>query len=616
MAIKKEDKLTKEKLLAEIERLKKELKKRKKYGLVWEEKPEEVVEICKKKLPVLKEVKSREIMTDPNKPVNLLIEGDNYHALSVLNYTHEKKIDVFYIDPPFNTGAKDWKYNNDYVDENDAYRHSKWLSLMKHRLVLARNLLSPKGVLICAIDENEHATLGLLLQEIFYNYKIDCITIVHNPRGVQGENFSYCHEYAYFVYPNKGRFIGRKQRNDEGKEYSNLRNWGGESTREYGKSLFYPIYFKDGKFLKTGEVPPNDFHPSKPYAILEDGTIEFWPIDNNGVERKWRYSRETLAQISHLIRVNDVGGILQVQILKEEDRYKTVWTDKKYDANIYGTQLVKEILGKEFPFPKSLYNVKECLDAVAKNNKKAIILDYFAGSGTTAHAVLEMNKIDNGDRSFILCTNNENNICDEICYPRVRNVINGYKFQGKDKRILYENKLTFSKLKNMEEIIEEMDQIIEDNQKIIDEIEIKIVDNTIKIYGIKNISDTKEGLGGNLKYYRTDFVDAEPTDRNKKKLTGQATEMLCIREGTFEQVLEKNNFKIFKNNKHYTGIIFDQLDIQEFKKAISDIKGKFSVYVFSLGDDTFNEEFEDIKWKVRLSPIPEAILRVYRRIFK
>lgn len=131
----------KEKLLAEIERLRKELKKRKKYGLVWEEKPEEVVEMCKEKLPVLKEVKSKEIMTDSDKPVNLLIEGDNYHALSVLNYSHEKKVDVIYIDPPYNTGAKDWKYNNDYVDINDAYRHSKWLSMMVHGLKIVKNLL-------------------------------------------------------------------------------------------------------------------------------------------------------------------------------------------------------------------------------------------------------------------------------------------------------------------------------------------------------------------------------------------------------------------------------------------------------------------------------------------
>lgn len=140
---------SKEELIEEI----KKLRKRKKYGLVWEDKKEEVVEMCKNKLPVLKEVKNKEIITDRDKPVNLLIEGDNYHALSVLNYTHAKKIDVIYIDPPYNTGARDWKYNNNYVDINDAWRHSKWLSMMKHRLELSKKLLKEDGVFICTIDE-------------------------------------------------------------------------------------------------------------------------------------------------------------------------------------------------------------------------------------------------------------------------------------------------------------------------------------------------------------------------------------------------------------------------------------------------------------------------------
>ncbi|MCD6371452.1 MAG: site-specific DNA-methyltransferase, partial [Candidatus Aenigmarchaeota archaeon] len=156
-----------EKLKAEIERLKKELKKRKKYGLVWEDKPEDVAVMCKEKLPVLKEVKSKEIITDKEKPVNLLIEGDNYHALSVLNYTHAKKVDVIYIDPPYNTGNKDFIFNDHYVDKEDAYRHSKWLSFMEKRLKLARNLLKETGVIFISIDDNEASQLKLLCDEIF-----------------------------------------------------------------------------------------------------------------------------------------------------------------------------------------------------------------------------------------------------------------------------------------------------------------------------------------------------------------------------------------------------------------------------------------------------------------
>jgi len=157
------------KLRNEVEDHKEELKKKKKYGLVWEEKPEEVVEMCQEKLPIIKEIKNKEIITNKNKPINLLIEGDNYHALSVLNYTHEKKVDVIYIDPPFNTGAKNWKYNNNYVDKNDEWRHSKWISFMNHRLVLAKALLKEIGAFICAIDHNEREGLGLLLRELFPN---------------------------------------------------------------------------------------------------------------------------------------------------------------------------------------------------------------------------------------------------------------------------------------------------------------------------------------------------------------------------------------------------------------------------------------------------------------
>src|SRR3989344_6473453 len=268
-----------EKLKTEIGRLKKELKRKKKYGLIWEDKPEDVVEMCKEKLPVLKEVKSKEIITDKNKPVNLLIEGDNYHALSVLNYTHKGKIDVIYIDPPYNTGNKDWKYNNDYVDNNDMFRHSKWVSMMNNRLKLAKKLLSKKGVLICAIDDNENATLGLLLQEIFPDREIVGVVVVHNPAGVQGKNFSYIHEFAYFVIPKNGSHIGKTTRDED--LISPLRDWGGTSARKLAKNCFYPIIVKEDKIVGFGEVCPADFHPKFANIKQKDGSIFVYPIDKN-----------------------------------------------------------------------------------------------------------------------------------------------------------------------------------------------------------------------------------------------------------------------------------------------------------------------------------------------
>ena len=545
---------SKEELIEEI----KKLRKRKKYGLVWEDKKEEVVEMCKKKLPVLKEVKNKEIITDKDKPVNLLIEGDNYHALSVLNYTHAKKIDVIYIDPPYNTGARDWKYNNNYVDINDAWRHSKWLSMMKHRLELSKKLLKEDGVFICTIDENEYYRLGLLLEEIFKGFEIHCITIVHNPRGVQGKNFSYTHEYAYFVFRKDLKVIGpRKLRSDE-IYWSNLRNWGGESSRTDARNCFYPIIIKNNKIIEFGDVPKNNFHPKKQTEV-KDGKYYVWPIDIQGVERKWRYAHQSIESIKDLLRIKKSNNRIEIEIGKPYGTVRTVWQNPKYDAAEYGTKLVHALVpNTNFDFPKSIFNTYDCIAPILYSRTKAIVLDFFAGSGTTAHSLMLINKEDEGQRQFILCTNNENEIAEKVCWPRVKKVIEGHR-------------------------------------------------SYIEITNIKS----------NLKYFKTDFVEyEESTDKNKIKLTKEATEMLCVKEGTFEVIRDEEDFKIFKNTNHYTGIIWDQNSISSFKKTIKDIKGRFSVYVFSLGEETFDEEFEDIKQKVKLSPIPEAILRVYRRIFK
>jgi len=600
-----------EKLKGEVERLKKELKKRKKYGLVWEEKPEEVVEMCKEKLPVLKEVKNKEIITDKDKPtrpvrneisngVNLLIEGDNYHALSVLNYTHAKKIDVIYIDPPYNTGSSKWIYNNKYVDSEDAFRHSKWLSFMFKRLKLSRNLLKDNGVIITTIDDYEIHSLGLLMDEIFgENNRMSILVIESNPRGrTSNAFFATSHEYYLFYGRNALKCKIEEQPLNEDQsavfKYKDdisyyrllpMRKSGAASRRNDRPKQFYPIYVNKNTLKLSMTKSSNNWE-------------ELLPVDESGEERVWKLGRENCEKY---IKSGDVIAkrgrkgikLYQKDRIKSGRKPKTMWIDPKYDASAHGTNLIAEILGKRniFEYPKSLYAVIDSLKTIIRKNKNALVLDFFAGSGTTGHAVLELNKEDGGNRKFILCTNNEDNngngykIAEDICYPRIKKVIGGYK----------------------------------------------------------NLKGEKvAGLGGNLKYFKTDFVDyAEPTDKNKIKLTEQATEMLCIREGTFDEVRDpafakasagkQNNFKIFKNANHYTGIIFDQAVIPAFKKAIKDIRGKFSVYVFSLGDEDFQEEFADLNKKrsvaksrterssgarIQLFPIPEAILRVYRRIFK
>jgi len=493
MAKKDYSNLSQAELIKHIEKL----ENKKKYGLFWEEErvEEDVVKACKENLPVLTEVKEKNVKSKINNELtHLLIEGDNYHSLSVLNYTHQGKIDLIYIDPPYNTGNKDWKYNNNYVDDNDTWRHSKWIQFMYNRLLLAKNLLTEDGALICAIDHNEQENIGILLKEMFGNKEVTCITIVHNPRGIQGKDFSYTHENAYFVFPKtKGGFINQIKRDEDDYEWDNLRNWGGESDRKDGKSLFFPIFFKDGELIDVGETPDEDFHPKSAYEESEGGVIKIYPIDNNGIEKKWRYSIESLKKIKHKVRLEKVGENYQAKLLKDMDRPKTVWTDTKYDANIYGTQLLSEIISSKFPFPKSLYTVKECLETIVKNKPNAVILDFFAGSGTTGHAVLEINKEDNGKRKFILCTNNESNICEDVTYERISKCILGYNFKGKVKNTLLEKKITLTLLSNGPTFLTEVDELMKKEEKNYTSFSKTIDKQFFKLIGIKDIDGLKEG---------------------------------------------------------------------------------------------------------------------------
>src|SRR3989338_3162806 len=558
MAKRNYDNWSKEELVREIGKLEKKLKKN--YGLVWEDKLEDVATLCKEKLPVLGEDKKKEIETDKNKPVNILIEGDNYHALSVLNYTHKGMIDVIYIDPPFNTGAKDWKYNNDYVDINDQWRHSKWLSMMFKRLQLAKSLLKRDGVLICAIDDNEFHHLGCLFENIFNGWEMHCVTIVHNPRGIQGSNFSYTHEYAYFVFRKGLKVIGARKIKVEDIDWRSLRDNGGESLRTDARNCFYPIIVEDEKVIGFGDVLNNNEHPLE-QTVKKGNSFYVYPIDKQAIERKWRYARQSVESIQHLLKAKKTTKGYEIEIGKDFGTVRTVWQDSRYDSNENGTKLVHALVpDSTFDFPKSVFNTYDCIAPILYERKNALVLDYFAGSGTTGHAVLMLNKEDgdSGRRKFILCTNNENKISEEVCYPRINKVIKGHK----------------------------------DYPDI-------------------------TGIPANLKYFKTAFVDAEPTDRNKKKLVDKSTEMLCLKEDCFDPIKKEKHLRIFKNNQNkYLGIVYDDDGIEPFKKEAKKMKKKFVVYVFSLDESAREEEFEDMVNMVQLKPIPAVILNVYKRIFK
>ena len=327
----------------------------------------------------------------------LLIKGNNLVALHTLKIQFRGRVKLIYIDPPYNpdSSSNTFTYNNNF-------KNSSWLTFMKNRLEVAKELLTKDGALIVAIDENEQAYLTVLLMEEFAEYEIHCITIVHNPRGVQGTNFSYTHEYALFVIPQGKKVIGDRKIPPEEVTWSNFRNWGGESKRENAKNCFYPIIVEDREIVGFGDVLDSDEHPFA--QTVPHGKTDFvFPIDPNMIERKWRYARQSVDEIRHLLRAKKTKTGYQIEIGKDFGVYRTVWEDSRYDANIYGTQIVKSLVPDcDFAFPKSLWNVYDCLYSVVADDKDAIVLDFFGGSGTTAHAVLELNK-DGGNRKFIIC---------------------------------------------------------------------------------------------------------------------------------------------------------------------------------------------------------------------
>ena len=252
---------------------------------------------------------------------------------------------------------------------------------MRHRLNLAKNLLKDDGGLICAIDENEQAHLGALIEQLFPAHEQHTITIVHNPRGVQGTNFSYTHDYAVFVIPKNLKTIGDRVIDGDDVSWRGLRDNGGESLRTDARNCFYPIIIKDGEVIGFGNVVPNDIHPNRE-ENKKDGAY-IYPIDNEGIERKWRYARQSVEKIKHLLRVADGRGGKEIQIGKDFGKYRTVWVDKKYDANEYGAKLLREIVpSSDFDYPKSLHTVYDCLFAVVGERPHANVLDFFAGSGT------------------------------------------------------------------------------------------------------------------------------------------------------------------------------------------------------------------------------------------
>jgi len=331
----------------------------------------------------------------------VMFNGDNFHIINLIKTKYNRQIKSVYIDPPYNAQSSEILYKN-------TFKHSSWLTLMSNRISASLSLLKDDFVYICAIDEVEQERLGLLFNALFAspNLSKTCVTVIHNPSGQQGDNFSATHEYAFFIYKTPGRSIAEQYRDDP-KEWDQrgLRAvTGDDSLRASGRTCFYPIYVKDGVVVGFGEVCDEDFHPSM-NEVCENGVVAVYPIDPEGVERKWRFGRDTVEKIKDQLVPNYLGnrGVWDIQRLKKTFNYKTVWQAPKYSANNYGTQLLNNMFKKPpFTYPKSLFTVMDCLEASFNGEKKGVVLDFFAGSGTTGSAVLALNKKDGGERKYVL----------------------------------------------------------------------------------------------------------------------------------------------------------------------------------------------------------------------
>lgn len=633
---------------------------KKKYGLVWEDKPEDVEEQLRENLPVLKEVKERAIINGEEYPNHILIEGDNLHALTALTFTHENKVDVIYIDPPYNTGENDFKYNDSYVDKEDSFRHSKWLSFMSKRLQIMKRLLSDKGVAIIHIDENEFDVLSLLLETEIFTER-DCLGYVvwnkKNPKG-DAKEIATMHEYIFCFAKNKTEFLtlentlkrqkpnaleilkkakslfsklGKKAIPDEVKEVIKPFNYSNEILKdfevEYDLQLINKEFqswidrqadFSEGerayKFIdENGEVfqTVSMAWPNKEEAPADYFIPLIHPINNMPCplpERGWRNPSATM---KNLLGDKEAVVLPGGMVIKGEI---TFTTNKKGENNqprrkyLLKNNMMENTpsifnygasddsfftsIGLEFPYAKPVEVAKYLISSIHPGPK--VILDFFAGSGTTLHAILELNK-DGKYRQGIIVTNNEvdeksekklakrgvmkgmpeyeeEGICRKVTYPRISKLISGYTSSTGD--------------------------FIDGLQK------------------------------ANLHYYDCSFLSREPSIKNKKELTRLATELLCIKEDIYSEQKQIGGYQLnaayvrcFQQGSLYLLVIYDEEVIEQVVEVIQQVvsadaarKTRFKVYVFSNGQYPYTEEFEEVLPYVTLCALPDAIYKAYQHV--
>lgn len=563
------------------------LAEQKKYGLVWEDRPEEAEEVLREKIPVLHEVVGKRLDDGgDDAPNHILIEGDNLHALTALTYTHEGKVDVIYIDPPYNTGNKDFVYNDSFVDSEDSYRHSKWLSFMEKRLKIAKKLLSDKGVIFISIDDNEQANLKLLCDEVFGRNHVGEI-IWETATDNNPTQISIDHEYVlcfaknkealdkWAVTSDKAQLIKNKYEEIKASGISDLikirkelKAWiksvkksndldlSGVSHYDYvdEKGVFYPG--------NSANTKPGDYT----YDIIHPITKRVCSKPTNG----YRWPENTFLAADK--RGDVLWGEDETIIPKIKKRIETAKELLKsyyYEDGRAASNALELIIGKNrFNNPKPI-NLIMKLERFT-SNADSLILDFFAGSGTTLHATMQLNAEDGGHRQCILVTNNENNICEEVTYERNKRVINGYT-----------------------------------------------TPKGAEVEGLK---------ANNLRYYKTDFVSRDGSHQSKKEIAYAMTDLLCIKEGIYDEqdafgnlslVGKSKMLRYFAEEGKQMLLIYDSRvipyivkEIEQMDKAENDIK----IYIFADGSFPYTADFADVLDKVTLIAMPYAMERALKLV--
>lgn len=566
------DEIKYQQCIAQLEREVAELKakltakqKATRYGLIWEDVPEAFEKDAENKIPILEEVKDKAIKNEDGKPTHILIEGDNYHALQCLNYTHRGKVDVIYIDPPYNTGSDGFTYkdkrflsefpNGTTIPKEHPLRHSTWLSFMSKRLELAKNLLSERGVIFISIDDNEQANLKLLCDKVLGDDNFVAQMIWKSKSGGANDTSLVASDHEYIVvYANN--INKTKINNDLNATVTTVYNKEDENGKYaldrldkqslgYQESLDFPIIGPDGKTYVVEHKNPNN------------------------KKARWRWGKDTVAE-----RYSELVFIYPYVYTKNYEHKngqtpRTILFDERFGRTRTGTTDLSKVLDKNmfnYPKPTSLIYYLEQIST----QKSSIILDFFAGSGTTLHATMKLNAEDGGNRQCILVQQKEGdkNICESVTYERNKRVMQGYT-----------------------------------NTK----------------------GETVEGLGNSLKYYRTAFVGnhdaATATDEDKVVLAHKAGCLIAIAENTLDEVEANTTFQIFQDGTRYTAVYFSGNlgDMPEFTEKLESLRDssrliKIEAYIYCLGNvQQFENEFNSLR-RINLHAIPQPIIEIYKQL--